>query len=173
MTKHKRKVLINTANLNQAKLDELEALIDEKLEEMHKMNFKLQAIDDYERAMTIMISVNAVVGLLTEEEFIIATPVIDRYFQQVRKLVPPSVAKSNPDFFKLMNMVHQAANAVTQAEHEVIRAQRLELKRRLRPVQGLSTEAPLCTRCGKRQQHFGTLCKRCADETGERPKGKV
>jgi hypothetical protein len=31
----------------------------------------------------------------------------------------------------------------------------------------------LCSRCGRRDRHFDDLCKRCADEVGVRPKGKV
>jgi len=154
-------------------LAEIEARLDAKIEELRKTNFKIKAITDYERAMSIMEAVTLVIQTLDEEQFIICTPVFDRYFQEVLRLAPPRVLKADTDFVQLVKLVHDAAKAVTQAEHEVIRAQRLELKRRLRPVQGLSTEAPLCTRCGKRQQHFGTLCKRCADETGERPRGKI
>ncbi len=31
----------------------------------------------------------------------------------------------------------------------------------------------MCIQCGKREAHFGDVCKRCADESGIRPTGKV
>lgn len=37
----------------------------------------------------------------------------------------------------------------------------------------LSTDAVLCSSCGKRERRFGDLCGRCAEEQGVRPKGKV
>lgn len=31
----------------------------------------------------------------------------------------------------------------------------------------------MCVQCNKRPAHFGDVCKRCAEESGIRPKGKV
>lgn len=65
-------------------------------------------------------------------------------------------------------------NQFAQAIHENARAEKL----RMRYVQRIMSEPTgpethLCVQCGKKPRHFGDLCKRCANASGQRPVGKV
>ena len=178
MSKRKR-VIIDTSKHDsliaqtERRLHEVTLEREEIKEKIGKLSFQKQSIENYERSVAIMEAVLLVADSMTAEQFIICTPIFARYFNEVQRTAPPSVLKKNPDFVKLARMVNEASNAVLQAEHEYDRQQKLERKREQTPVLGLETEAPKCTRCGKRPQHFDTLCKRCANETGNRPTGKI
>lgn len=55
--------------------------------------------------------------------------------------------------------------------HGIVRQHKIESKRkREQPAQVVNLK---CVRCNKRPRHFDDLCKRCANELGLRPTGKV
>lgn len=57
-----------------------------------------------------------------------------------------------------------AARAVARAER---------IARGKPPEPAPATAEHLCSRCARRERHFDTFCKRCANELGVRPRGKV
>ena len=61
---------------------------------------------------------------------------------------------------------------------EMIREMRQETKKALRGAERrhyhqTTTKPILCIRCKKKPKHFGDYCKRCANDLGIRPTGKV
>jgi len=139
-------------------------------EKLRKLTFKKKTLTDYERASAIMNAINIAIQDLTEEQFVICTPIFARYLNEVVRISPPSLAKGDPEFIRLSKLIGEAARAVVQAEHDELRKRRLAHRE---PVQAVVMEGRKCSRCKKRPAKFDNLCGRCAEETGARTKGKV
>lgn len=75
-------------------------------------------------------------------------------------------------FDDLVAEVSESVRARTQAAAEVRRVERIERHRREREAVA-PVAATLCASCHRRDRHFGDLCKRCANDAGVRPIGKV
>ena len=163
MTKAKKKMLLVEITTAQHHRDELE-------EKMNKLIFKYERLSDAEKALKIMEGLQRAIPMLSEEEFMICSPIIRKYMIEVQRLAGPEFAEANPDFIKLSKLISKAADLFNEAEQDYKRSLRMASRS---PVPDVVQEGRKCVRCNKRPQKFGDLCGRCAEETGQREHGKV
>lgn len=67
---------------------------------------------------------------------------------------------------------YKQASVLADALEEQRRIWRIAKRRASAPPEPVAAKH-LCVRCRRRERHFDDLCKRCANETGARPHGKV
>jgi len=158
----KKRLLVEVAETQreQAKLEE----------KMNKLLFKYERLAGAEKALAIMTGLQKAIPALTEEEFMICSPLIRKYMIEVQSLAGPEFLEANPDFVKLSKLIGQAADLFNQAEQDYKRQVRLAKRS---PVPDVVQEGRKCSRCNKRPAKFDDLCGRCAEETGVRAHGKV
>jgi len=75
----------------------------------------------------------------------------------------------------LLDALFEMRKVLNNAADQAIRQVRLGQKRALdkHMEEAHAPKEVMCSRCNKRPRHFNDLCKRCADELGLRPTGKV
>jgi hypothetical protein len=87
---------------------------------------------------------------------------------RIIRLAKKEGLKIDPEFLKDIKRVDNIGDIMTQLD----RAFRKYAKRKPEP-EVIKREPHICAYCNKREAHFGDLCKRCANELGVRPTGKV
>lgn len=85
-------------------------------------------------------------------------------------------AKAAPEVARIEGQIRpleQAAQQEMQRQAACARERRLVARRAAELRQAAEPSVALCARCQKKPRHFEELCKRCANELGQRPSGKV
>lgn len=91
---------------------------------------------------------------------------------KLTRLVTKNEMHLDPWFIKQMRMLDKAARIPERWTRELDRQFKIA-ERKVQELQQVEPAPKICTNCNKREAHFGDYCKRCADELGVRPHGKV
>jgi hypothetical protein len=142
---------------------------------------KLEAeLDALNRMVVIFEELQVLFKDLDTKKIIERAPRVTALAAEAERLVEKYNLKSklptHDEIFADLEHFRQVYNmkvATTAGVGRLVRIKVHQLERERADAAATTAQGTLCSNCGKKPAHFGTLCKRCADELGVRPTGKA
>jgi len=134
--------------------------------ELARMKRKIKAAEELEEVAHL---------LLTEYNNVSPNMVVS-WLAKLERLSKEAGVPIKPEFKEALIQFRKEVDVIERDEFEIKRAVKLFVDHLFAEGQKMSVpphETKMCVQCGKREAHFGDVCKRCAEESGIRPRGKV